>query len=93
MLNNSSYLANSNKTYTFTHPKLKVEYMENKDVTADNYGITFNLPHTHKYTVRWWQIEQDGFTKWHDHLREKSWFTDAASRKFIDLCIEHFNWN
>lgn len=45
--------------------------MEFKEVTADNYGITINIPSSTKYTVGWWQIEQDGFTYWHDHLKEK----------------------
>ncbi len=66
--------------------------MGNIEVSAGIYGITFNLPTT-KYIVAWWQIEQDRFTSWHDQLRDKNWFTDDTSRKFTDLCIEHFNWN
>ena len=87
------YFVNLNKTYTFTHPKLKVSYMIHNEVTADNYGITFTLPPTGKYTIGRWQIEQDGFTKWHSHLQEKHWFSDTVRRRFTDLCVEHFNWN
>lgn len=71
---------------------LKVDYMANIEVTAGTYGITFNLP-TAKYVVGWWQIEQYGFTSWHNQLRDKNWFSDEVSRRFSDLCIEHYNWN
>lgn len=67
--------------------------MEFKEATADKYGITFILTHTKKYIIGWWQIEQDGFTHWFNHLQDKNWFSDSASRKFSYLCIEHFNWN
>ena len=67
--------------------------MVNKEVTADNYGITINHPLEHKYVIGWWQIEQDGFRHWHDHLIEKRWFSDEMSREFTDLCIDHFNWD
>lgn len=66
--------------------------MGNIEVSAGTYGITFFLPTT-KYVVGWWQIEQDGFTSWHNQLRDKNWFTDEAGRKFTDLCIVHYNWN
>ena len=66
--------------------------MGNIEVSAGTYGITFFLPTT-EYVVGWWQIEQDGFTSWHNQLLDKNWFTDEASRKFTDLCIEHYNWN
>lgn len=66
--------------------------MANIEVTAGKYGITFILPST-KYIVAWWQIEKYGFSNWHNHLRDKNCFTDEASRKFTDLCIDHFDWN
>lgn len=67
--------------------------MANKEVTADNYGLTINHPPEQKYVIGWWQIEQDGFSHWHNQLMEKKWFSDEMSRKFTDLCIEHFNWS
>lgn len=66
--------------------------MDNQTIVAGKYGITINL-NPSKYVVGWWQIEQDGLTKWLDHMREKSWFTDELSRAFTDMCIDHFNWD
>lgn len=30
--------------------------MEKYDVTADQYWITFYIPHPKKYVIGWWQI-------------------------------------
>ena len=67
--------------------------MEVIKVTADNYGITITLQPSRKYIVGWWQIERDGFTHWLNHLSEKRWFTEDISRRFADICREHYNWN
>lgn len=67
--------------------------MAYKEVTADNYGIIIHHPPDNKYVIGWWQIEQDGFRNWLNHLSEKRWFNDDMSREFTDLCIDHFNWN
>ena len=67
--------------------------MANHEVIADKYGITIIHPPEQKYVIGWWQIEQDGFTHWRDHLSEKIWFTEEMDSSFTALCIEHFNWH
>lgn len=64
--------------------------METVEVSAMKYGIHFTLPDGNTYPIAWWQIEKDGFIHWHDHLKEKRWFSDEMSRKFTDLCMVHF---
>lgn len=81
------------KPITLPIQTLKVDYMEKYDVTADQYGITFYIPHPKKYVIGWLQIEQDGLSKWQDHLTEKTWFTEEARRRFTKLCTAHYNWN
>lgn len=63
--------------------------MADKEVTADEYGITIHHPPSGTYIIGWWQIEKDGFLHWFSHLSEKRWFTGDISRKFTELCGEH----
>lgn len=63
--------------------------MVTTQVKAMKYGIHFTLPTGDTYSIGWWQIDKDGFPYWHNHLKEKTWFTDELSRKFSDLCYEH----
>lgn len=67
--------------------------MKKYEVTADQYGITFNIPHPGHYSVGWWQIAQDGFEEWYNHLMDKRWFTESAKHRFTVLCFAYFNMN
>ena len=63
--------------------------MAQTTIHADQSGITIHLPNLQPYHIGWWQIEKDGFSYWHNHLMEKSWYNDELSRKFADMCMEH----
>lgn len=63
--------------------------MEATKVIAKKFGIHFLHPNGDSYCVGWWQIEKDGFSYWHNHLKEKTWFTDELSREFTDICLEY----
>jgi hypothetical protein len=67
--------------------------MNKNNVYADKYGIHITTPQGNDYAIGWWQIEQDGFTSWLNHLQDKSWFTEDMKQKFTDLCFEKCNWN
>lgn len=51
--------------------------------------ISISLPNGEAYRIGWWQIEKDGIVFWHNHLRDKRWYTEEVSREFTQLCLEH----
>ena len=59
--------------------------MAYNEVNTDAYGVIFHISPHITYTIGWWQIDKDGIDYWHNHLKEKSWFSDEMSRRLKEL--------
>ncbi|MBD5223629.1 MAG: hypothetical protein HDS71_06225 [Bacteroidales bacterium] len=58
-------------------------------IITDPVGIIFVFSNSDTYMIEWRKIIMDGLSKCVDHLREKRWFTNEVSEKFMMMYYLH----